>query len=76
MEYNRSIEGRGEHSTRFADGRKGSALTVGQLVRTISRWSARKSADEEKEKAAIKEVRQKESMSEVGQSTIDDGSKS
>jgi hypothetical protein len=49
---------------------------VGQLVNTIGQWSARKLADEEKEKAAIKEVRQKESMEEAGQSTIDDGSKS
>jgi hypothetical protein len=49
---------------------------VGQLVKTIGRWSTRKSDNEGKEKAAIKEVRQKESMEEVGQSTIDDGSKS
>jgi hypothetical protein len=30
----------------------------------------------ERKKAVIKEIRQKESMVEVGQSTIDDGSKS
>jgi hypothetical protein len=35
-EYNRSIEGREEWSTRFADSQKGSMLTVGQLVNVIS----------------------------------------
>jgi hypothetical protein len=49
---------------------------VGQLVKTIDRWSTGKSADEGKEKKTIKEVSQKESMEEAGQSTIDDGSKS
>jgi hypothetical protein len=44
--------------------------------RVYDRWSARKSTDEEKEKTAIKELRQKESMAEAGQSTIDDASKS
>jgi hypothetical protein len=29
------------------------------MVKTIGRWSTRKSADEEKEKAVIKELRQR-----------------
>jgi hypothetical protein len=47
---------------------------VEQLVKTIGRWSTRKSDDEEKEKAVIKEVCQKESMVETGPSTIGNGS--
>jgi predicted Fe-S protein YdhL (DUF1289 family) len=48
---------------------------VGQLIKEIGRWSTKRSTDEEKE-AVIMEIRQKESMVEVGQSTIGDGSKS
>jgi hypothetical protein len=45
------------------------------MVKTINRWSTRKSTDEEKEKAAIKEIRQMESIAEAGQSTIGNGSR-
>jgi ribonuclease HI len=41
----------------------------------IGRWSTRKSADEEKEKATIKQIRQMESTVEAGQSTIDNRSR-
>jgi hypothetical protein len=41
----------------------------------IGRWSTKGSTDGKK-KAAIKEIRQKESMVEAGQSTIGNGSKS
>jgi hypothetical protein len=36
------------------------------MVKMMGRWSNRKSADEEKERAAIKEVLQKESMVKAG----------
>jgi hypothetical protein len=45
------------------------------MVKTIGRWSTRKSADEEKEKATIKEIRQMESTVEAGQSMIGNGSR-
>jgi hypothetical protein len=41
------------------------------MVKTIGRWSTRKSADKEKEEA-INEIRQMESTVEAGQSTIGD----
>jgi hypothetical protein len=46
------------------------------MVKTIDRWSTRKSTDEEKEKEAIKEIRQMESTVEAGQSTIGNGQES
>jgi hypothetical protein len=48
---------------------------MGQLVKVIGRCSAGKSADEGKEKASFKGIRQKESMVEVGRSTIGNGSR-
>jgi hypothetical protein len=49
-ECKRQIEGRKEGPTRFANGQRDPTLTVGQLVKVISRWSAGKSADEEKKR--------------------------
>jgi hypothetical protein len=48
IECDRSIKGREGRSTRFADGQRDSTLTVGQLIKAISWWSARRSADEER----------------------------
>jgi hypothetical protein len=63
----RLIEEREGRSTRFADG------PVGQ------EWSVDVNLEDQpmgRKKVVIMEIRQKESMVEVGQYTIDDGSKS
>ena len=73
--YNRPIEGRERRSTRIADGQRDSTLTVGQLVKAIRRWSDSRSVDGGKKRRYSKEIRQKESMVEAGQSTIDNRSR-
>jgi hypothetical protein len=46
------------------------------MVKTIGRWSTRKSNDEKKDKEAIEEIHQMESTVEAGQSTIGNGQES
>jgi hypothetical protein len=83
IECNQPIEEREGWSIELADGQGGSSLLVGPAGQTdrpmgdqrIDRWSTRGSADGRK-MAIIKEVRQKESTVEAGQSTIGNGSKS
>jgi hypothetical protein len=48
---------------------------MGWWVKPIGQWSTRESADE-KERAEIKRIRQKESTVEAGQSTMGNGSES